>query len=301
MSDKRSGLVTLIGRPNSGKSTLLNQLVGEKISIVTDKPQTTRNVIRGIVSRPEGQIVLLDTPGVHRPVHSMNALMMKAVREAMSGVHVLALMVDVSQAFGQGDRFVLDLIAPVRVTKILILNKIDQIRKPDLLPMIDRYSKLSKFEEIVPISALTAENVETLVKVLFKLLPEAPPYYPEDQLSDRPERYIAAEIIREKLINLTNDELPYATAVSVDLFEEGETLCRIFATLHVERETQKGIVIGKGGHRLKEVGIAARQDLEKLLGRKVYLELHVRVSAAWRDDQGALKSFGVGDSGKGVS
>jgi len=299
MSTKRSGFVTLVGRPNSGKSTLLNLLVGEKISIVTDKPQTTRNVIRGIVSRAEGQIVLLDTPGVHKPLHSMNALMMKAVRDAMSDVNVLALMVDASQPFGRGDRFALDLIAPIRVAKILILNKIDRIRKPDLLPMIDRYSKLEKFEEIVPVSALKTENVETLVKVIFKLLPEAAPYYPEDQLSDLPERSIAAEIIREKLIMLTQDELPYSTAVRVDRFEEGETLCRLFATIHVERETQKGIVIGKGGRLLKEVGIAARQDLEKFLGRHVYLELHVRVSADWRNDEGVLKRFGVGNSGEG--
>src|SRR5262245_36483933 len=170
MSTQRSGFVTLVGRPNSGKSTLLNLLVGEKISIVTDKPQTTRNVIRGIVSRSEGQIVLLDTPGIHKPIHSMNSLMMKAVRDAMSDVHVLALIVDVLQPFGRGDRFALDLIAPIHVAKVLVLNKIDRIRKPELLPMIEHYSKLGKFEEIVPISALKGENVETLVNALFKLL-----------------------------------------------------------------------------------------------------------------------------------
>ena len=177
----------------------------------------------------------------------------------------------------------------------MILNKIDRVRKPDLLPLIDMYSKLAKFEEIVPISALRGENVETLVKVLFQLLPAGPPLYPEDQLSDRQERSIAAEIVREKLIDLTEDELPYSMAVSVDRFEEGEALCRIFATIHVERETQKGIVIGKGGRLLKEVGIAARKDLETLLGRQVYLELHVRVTADWRENDGALKNFGVGE------
>ena len=291
----RSGFVTLIGRPNSGKSTLVNQLVGEKISIVTDKPQTTRNVIRGIVTRPEGQLVLVDTPGVHKPIHRMNSLMMKSVRDAISDVDVLALMVDASQRFGKGDQFALELVAPLSPTKVLILNKIDTIKKPDLLPLIDMYSKLAKFEEIVPVSALSGENVETLVKVLFQLLPSGPPLYPEDQLTDRQERSIAAEMIREKLINLTEEELPYSMAVSVDRFEESEAICRIYATIHVERETQKGIVIGKAGRLLKEAGIAARQDLEKLLGRQVYLELHVKVTADWREDDEALRNFGVGE------
>ena len=290
----RSGFVTLIGRPNSGKSTLVNQLVGEKISIVTDKPQTTRNIIRGIVTRPEGQLVLVDTPGVHKPIHRMNSLMMKSVRDAISDVDVLALMVDASQRFGKGDQFALELVAPLSPTKVLILNKIDRIKKPDLLPLIDMYSKLAKFEEIVPVSALSGENVETLVKVLFQLLPSGPPLYPEDQLTDRQERSIAAEMIREKLINLTEEELPYSMAVSVDRFEESEAICRIYATIHVERETQKGIVIGKAGRLLKEAGIAARQDLEKLLGRQVYLELHVKVTADWREDDEALRNFGVG-------
>jgi GTP-binding protein Era len=226
----------------------------------------------------------------------MNSLMMKSVRDAMSEVDVIALMVDASQPFGKGDRFVLDLIASIKVQKILILNKIDRVRKPDLLPLIDQYSKLAQFDEIVPVAALTGENVEVLMTVLFKLLPEGPPYYPEDQLSDRQERSIAAEIIREKLIERTEDELPYSTAVSIDRFEEGETLCRIFATVHVERETQKGIVIGKRGHLLKEAGIAARQDLERLLGRQVHLEMRVRVTAGWRDDEARLKDLGVGDS-----
>jgi GTP-binding protein Era len=289
-----SGFVTLLGRPNSGKSTLLNRLVGEKISIVTDKPQTTRNVIRGIVTRPEGQIVLLDTPGIHKPIHRMNSLMMKSVRDAMSEVDAVALIVDASQPFGSGDQFALDLIAPVQIPRVLALNKIDRIRKPDLLPLMERYSKLAKFEELVPISALKGENVETLLTVLFKLLPESPALYPEDQISDRPERSIAAEIIREKLIERTGDELPYSTAVTIDRFEEGSALDRIFATIHVERETQKGIVIGKKGQLLKDAGIAARQDLEKLLGRQVYLELKVKVTPGWRDNDRALKSFGVG-------
>jgi GTPase len=294
-SATRSGFVTLVGRPNSGKSTLLNRLVGEKVSIVTDKPQTTRSVIRGIVTKPEGQIVFLDTPGIHKPVHRMNNLMMKAVREAIHEVDVVALMIDCSQPFGRGDQFVVELVNTISVPKVLILNKIDKVRKTELLPMIERYSKLANFAEIIPMSALRDANVEGLITVLMKFLPEGPFYYPDDQISDRPERAITAEIIREKLIEFTEDELPYATAVTVDHFEEGEKLHRIFATIHVERETQKGIVIGKKGQLLKEVGTAARKDLEKFLGRQVYLELRVKVTSGWRDDERALKDFGVGE------
>jgi GTP-binding protein Era len=221
--------------------------------------------------------------------------MMKSVRDAMSEVDVVAVMIDCSQPFGKGDQFVLDLVRTINVPKILLLNKVDKVRKPDLLPLMERYSKLSKFDEIVPLSALKGDNVEALLSILFRTLPTGPQYYPEDQLSDRQERSIAAELIREKLIDLTEDELPYSTAVTVDRFEEGEKLHRIFATIHVERETQKGIVIGKKGHLLKEVGIAARKDLEKLLGRQVFLELRVKVTASWRDNDTALKSFGLGE------
>lgn len=287
----RSGFVTLIGRPNSGKSTLLNELVGEKVSIVTDKPQTTRNIVRGIVTRPEGQIVFLDTPGIHKPIHKMNALMMDAVREAMGEVDVLALLVDVSERFGKGDQFTLDLIKPLDVPKILLLNKIDKIKKSELLPIIERYSKLDTFTEILPISALKKDNVDKLIGILFKLLPTGPFFYPEDQLSDRQERQLAAEIIREKVIDLTREELPYSIAVHVDRFEEGAKLQRIYATIHVERETQKGIVIGKGGQLLKEIGTAARLDIEKLLGQPVYLDLRVKVTPGWRDDDATLKTL----------
>jgi GTP-binding protein Era len=287
----RSGFVTLLGRPNSGKSTLLNELVGEKVSIVTAKPQTTRNIVRGIVTRPEGQIVFLDTPGVHKPVHKMNVLMMDSVREAIGEVDVLALLVDVSERFGTGDQFTLDLIKSLQVPKILLLNKIDKVKKMDLLPIIDRYSKVGTFTEILPISALKKDNVETFVQILFKLLPTGPFYYPEDQLSDRQERQLVAEIVREKVIDLTREELPYSVAVNVDRFEEGPKLQRIFATIHVERETQKGIVIGKGGQLLKEIGTAARVDIEKLLGQPVYLELRVKVTPGWRDDESRLKTL----------
>jgi GTPase len=288
-----SGFVTIAGRPNSGKSTLVNYLVGEKVTIVTDKPQTTRNVVRGIVTRPEGQIVLLDTPGVHKPIHRMNERMMQSVRDAMSEVDIVALIVDASEPFGRGDEFTLELIKPITAIKFLLFNKIDKIKKQDVLPQIDRYTKLASFEEVIPISAKTGENVDTLVSMFFKHLPEGPPYYPEDQISDQPERAIAAEMIREKLILLTRDELPYSTAVIIDRFEEGEALHRIHATIFVERESQKPIVIGKGGQTLKEIGTAARIDLEKFLGKKIFLELHVKVEKSWRDDAGALDRLGL--------
>ena len=288
----RSGFVSIVGRPNSGKSTLVNFLVGEKVSIVTDKPQTTRNVVRGIVTRPEGQIVLLDTPGVHKPIHRMNERMMQSVREAMTEVDVVALIVDASVPFGRGDEFTLELIKPVQTRKFLLLNKIDKIHKQDLLPQIEHYTKLAPFDEVIPISARTGDNVEVFVSELFRYLPVGPAYYPEYQISDQQERAIAAEMIREKLIVSTRDELPYSTAVVIDSFEEGEALHRIHATILVERESQKPIVIGKGGQLLKEVGSAARLDLEKFFGKKIFLELRVRVQKSWRDDEDTLERLG---------
>ena len=291
----RSGFVSLVGRPNSGKSTLLNRLVGEKVSIVTDKPQTTRRVVRGIVTRPEGQLIFLDTPGIHKPIHRMNDRMMKSVREAMAGVDLIVLIIDCSVAFGRGDEFTLELLKPVATRKILLLNKIDRIEKKTLLPLIDRYSRLAEFQEIIPISALTGENVERLLDTIFVYMPEGPMFYPPDQISDQPERAISAEIIREKLIILTEEEMPYSTAVVIDRFEEGEALHRIFATIFVERDSQKAIVIGKGGRKLKEIGTQARKDLETFFSRKIFLELHVTVKKKWRDDEQMLRSLGLGE------
>ena len=291
----KSGFVSIIGRPNSGKSTLLNRLVGEKVSIVTDKPQTTRHIVRGIVTRNEGQITFLDTPGIHKPVHRMNERMMKSVRDSMTDVDLIMLMVDSSAAFGRGDEFALDLLRPVTTKKILLLNKIDRIEKTKLLPVIDRYSKLGNFEEVIPISALTGDNVETLISLLFKYMAEGPHFYPDDQISDQPERSIAAEMIREKLVALTEEELPYSTAVVIDQFEEGDTMHRIFASVFVERDSQKSIVIGKGGQKLKEVGTEARKDLETFFDRKIFLELHVKVKKKWRDDDQTLRMLGLGE------
>lgn len=289
----KSGFVCIAGRPNSGKSTLLNRLVGEKISIVTDKPQTTRNVIRGIVTREEGQIVFLDTPGIHKPIHKMNERMMKFVRDSMADVDLVLLIVDASAPFGRGDQFTIDLIKPVTVPKFLLLNKIDSIPKKQLLPVIDRYSKLAEFHEVIPISALTGENVETVTQSIFKCLETGPAFYPEDQISDQPARAIAAEIIREKLIVATEEELPYSTAVVIDRFEEEPKIYRIFSTIYVERESQKGIIIGKSGQLLKQIGTEARQELEKFFEQKIYLELHVKVKKSWRDDDETLRTMGL--------
>ena len=291
----KSGFVSIVGRPNSGKSTLLNHLVGEKVSIVSDKPQTTRHVVRGIVTRPEGQIVFLDTPGIHKPIHRMNERMMKSVRDAMGDVDLILLIVDASASFGRGDEFTLELLKPVATKKFLLLNKIDRVAKKNLLPLMDRYSKAGSFEEIIPISALTGENVDSLVGQILEHLPEGPMFYPADQISDQHERSIAAEMIREKLIVFTEEEMPYSTAVVIDRFEEDEKLHRIFASIFVERESQKAIVIGKAGQKLKQIGTEARLELEAFFGRKIFLELHVKVRKHWRDDEGMLKSLGLGE------
>jgi len=291
----KSGFVSIVGRPNSGKSTLLNHLVGEKVSIVSDKPQTTRHVVRGIVTQPEGQIVFLDTPGIHKPIHRMNERMMKSVRDAMGDVDLILLIVDASASFGRGDEFTLELLKPVARNKFLLLNKIDRVAKKNLLPLMDRYSKAGSFEEIIPISALTGENVDSLVGQILEHLPEGPMFYPADQISDQHERSIAAEMIREKLIVFTEEEMPYSTAVVIDRFEEDEKLHRIFASIFVERESQKAIVIGKAGQKLKQIGTEARLELEAFFGRKIFLELHVKVRKHWRDDEGMLKSLGLGE------
>jgi len=291
----KSGFVSIVGGLNSGKSTLLNRVVGEKVSIVTDKPQTTRHVVRGIVNRPEGQITFLDTPGIHKPVHRMNERMMKSVRDAMADVDLILLIVDASAAFGRGEEFTLELLKPIGKKKFLLLNKIDRVAKKNLLPLMDRYSKAGSFEEIIPISALTGENVDSLVRQILEHLPEGPMFYPADQISDQHERSIAAEMIREKLIVFTEEEMPYSTAVVIDRFEEEEKLYRIFASIFVERDSQKPIVIGKAGQKLKQIGTEARLELEAFFARKVFLELHVKVKKHWRDDEGMLRSLGLGE------
>jgi GTP-binding protein Era len=279
------GYVAIVGRPNAGKSTLINALVGAKVSIVTAVPQTTRNRILGIVNRPGAQIVFMDTPGIHKPLSRLNNQMMRYVRAALEDRDLAVLIVDASSKFGKGDEFALQLLKQYSVKTILLLNKIDRMAKPRLLPLIDRYSKLHEFEEIIPISARSGDGLEELLRAVVARLPEGPALYPEDMYTDQPERFLAGEIIREKVIQQTQQEMPYVTAVLIDEFHESETLTRIHSTIVVERESQKPIVIGAGGHRIKEIGTAARHELEKLFPPKVFLELFVKVQRDWRDNQ----------------
>lgn len=285
----RSGFVSIVGRPNAGKSTLLNALVGEKIAIVTEKPQTTRTRIQGMVNvkaqkgRPAGQIVFIDTPGVHKPDSRLNRKMMQEIHAALESRDIVLLLVDASDRFGPADQFVIDLVQKSGGTAFLLLNKIDKLQKDKLLPVIEHYSKLHEFKEIIPISAIKRDGLEVLVDKIMRTLPEGPRYFPTDQLTDLPERFIAAEIIREKILLKTGKELPYATAVVVERFEDLPKLTRIAAAIYCERDGQKAILIGKGGQKLKEFGTSARIELEALLGKKVFLELFVKVKKDWRE------------------
>lgn len=285
----RSGFVSIIGRPNTGKSTLLNALVGEKVAIVTEKPQTTRTRIQGMVNlkaergRPAGQIVFIDTPGVHKPDSRLNRRMMQEIHAALESRDIILLMVDATEKFGHADQHVLDLVKSAGGTTFLLLNKIDKLQKERLLPLIEHYSKLHQFQEIIPISAAKKQGLDLLLDKIIRALPEGPRYFPEDQFTDLPEKFIAAEIVREKILLKTGKELPYATAVVVERFEDSERLLRIAAAIYCERDGQKAILIGKGGRKLKEIGTAARMELERLLGKKVFLELFVKIKAGWRE------------------
>ena len=284
----KSGYVAIVGRPNAGKSTLINALVGTKVSIVTPVAQTTRNRILGIVNRPDAQIVFMDTPGIHRPLSRLNEQMMAFVRQALSERDLVLLIVDASERFGRGDAFALQLLKQYAPRTILLLNKIDVIAKPRLLPLIDQYSKLHEFEEIIPISAREGSGLEAVMEAVLKCLPEGPQYYPVDMYTDQPERFLASEIIREKVISHTRQELPYVTAVLIDDFEEGKTITNIHATIVVERDSQRPIIIGAGGQQIKQIGTEARKELEKLFPPKVFLELFVKVEPHWRDNQGVV-------------
>jgi GTPase len=287
----RSGFVSIIGRPNAGKSTLLNKLVGEKVAIVTPKPQTTRNRILGIVNVPPrkgraaGQIVFIDTPGVHKPDSSLNKKMMREVHEALEGRDAILLIVDATQKFGPGDRFTLDLVKKVGGPVFLLLNKIDRLEKTRLLPMIAEYSHLHDFREIIPISALTGDGLELLLDRVMATLPEGPRYFPKDQITDQPERFLAAEIVREKVLLETAQEVPYASTVLVERWDESPRLTSIAAVIYCERDGQKKIIIGRGGEMLKKIGTAARHDIERVLGTRVFLELFVKVRPGWRESR----------------
>ncbi|HKZ48572.1 MAG: GTPase Era [Acidobacteria bacterium RBG_16_70_10] len=289
----RAGFVTVVGRPNVGKSTLVNRLVGQKVAIVSDKPQTTRNRILAVVNHPGAQIVLFDTPGIHKPVHEMNRRMVKtAVRSVGKGDLVLWL-VEVGEEVGGGDRFVRDVLARAGREVILAINKIDTVKRLRVLPAIDAYRSLLDFAEIVPISALTGDNVDRLEEVLQRHLPEGPALYPEDYLTDQPERFFVAEMVREQVLHHTRQEIPYASGVVIESFREEEGLVRIQAAILVERAGQKGILIGKGGSMLKTIGSAARQEIEAFLGTRIYLGLFVKVRENWRENEGLLAEMGL--------
>ncbi|HXN53659.1 MAG TPA: GTPase Era [Candidatus Acidoferrum sp.] len=280
----RAGFVAIVGRPNAGKSTLLNRLVGQKIAIVTSKPQTTRNRIQGIVTQKRGQIVFIDTPGLHDADSALGRQMMHEIAAAVEGIDVLLLIVDASRVSPQTDSMLIEKAQRFRGKTILVLNKVDAVPKPQLLPLIDRFSKEFEFAAIVPLSAIKGTGCDDLLDEVFRHLPESQPYFPEDQVTDQPERFLAAEIIREKAIRALHHELPYALAVFVDKFEETPRLLRIEATLNVERDTQKKILIGHKGAMLKKIGTEARNELESLLDAKVFLGLFVKVAPDWRDN-----------------
>lgn len=288
----RSGFISIIGRPNAGKSTLLNGILGEKISIVSPKPQTTRNIIRGIKNLEGCQMVFIDTPGIHKGKGLLNEFMVREATSALRDVDAIVYLVEADRKISEDDRFIISSLKGARCPIVLGINKIDKIDRREILPLIAEYSGLLPFKEVVPISALTGDGVNLLVDILSALLPEGPKYFPDDVLTDVPERFIVAEIIREKVFRFTKEEVPYSVAIVIDKFHEKKEIISISATINVERESQKGIVIGKGGSMLKRIGTAAREDIERLLGSKVFLELFVKVQQEWTKKPGALKEFG---------
>jgi len=287
----KSGFVAIVGRPNAGKSTLVNTLVGRKVSIVTPKPQTTRNRIQGILNRDDAQVVLVDTPGIHKPANVLSRQMMDELQHALEGIDVLALIADASVDFGAGDRFAIQWVQRFHGPVFLLLNKVDRIPKTRLLPLIERYNREFDFAETFPISALTGLGSFDLVNGWLKCLPEHPPYFEPDQFTDQPERFLAAEIIREKAIIATREEVPHSIAVLIDNYDEGEKLLRIRATMYVEREGQKGILIGKGGSTMKKIGTQARLELESILGAHIFLELFVKVQPGWRQNSSIVRQL----------
>jgi len=287
----KSGFVAIVGRPNAGKSTLVNHLVGRKVAIVSSRPQTTRNRIQAIVNRENAQMVLIDTPGMHKPETALGRQMIQEIEQALEGIDVVALLVDASKDFDPEDHWPLERLQRFHGPRFLLLNKIDLIPKTRLLPLIEMYHREAEFAEIVPVSALTGDGLPLLLDEFVEYLPEGQPYFPPDQFTDQPERFLAGEIIREKVIASTHAEVPHAVAVLVDDFRETPNLIRIRAAIHVEREGQKGIVIGRGGEMLKKIGTTARHELEELLGAKVFLELYVKVRRDWRDNPALVREL----------
>ena len=299
----KSGFVAILGRPNVGKSTLLNALVGSKVSIVTHRPQTTRDAIQGVVTREEGQIVLVDSPGIHQPRQELGKHMMREVRRAASGCHLVVVVVDAAAPFHRGDQAAIELARGLRIPALLVLNKIDLLKsKLPLLPHIERYREMDAFDDFVPLSARRGENTDLLLKLIFERLPDAPPFYDEDYITDQPERFLAAELIREQVIKQTQQEVPHSIAVLIETWEEKQAstrsakrkslpLLRLGATIYVERAGQKGIMIGAGGEKLKQIGTFAREQLQICFGRKVFLELFIKVLPKWRDQPAFVQSL----------
>jgi GTP-binding protein Era len=287
-----SGFVSIIGRPNVGKSTLLNALVGEKISIVSDKPQTTRNRVTGILTLPEAQVIFLDTPGLHKPKGRLNEYMVKVAKDACAEVDIVLFMAEADKNPGEAEKEIIEFLKGLRTKVFLVINKIDLVPKDALLPLINKYSSIYNFAEIVPVSSLKGKNLPDLRKTIIDYLPEGPQYYPEDEMTEQPERFIAAEIIREKIFRMTKDEVPYSTAVLVEEMKEHGDKIYTRADIYVEKDSHKGIIIGANGQMLKKIGQAARKDIERLLGSEIYLELWVKVKKDWREKPGALREMG---------
>lgn len=293
MTEHKSGFVSIIGRPNVGKSTFVNRVIGHKIAIMSDKAQTTRNKIQGVMTRDDAQIIFIDTPGIHKPKHKLGDYMMRVAKNTLSEIDAIMFMVNVNEDIGRGDEYIMEMLKNVKTPIFLVLNKIDLVHPDTLMPKIEQYQSYMDFTDIIPISALEGLNVDHFIDVLKSFLPEGPKYYPDNQISDHPEQFVVSEIIREKILHLTSEEIPHAIGVNVDrMIKEDEDKLRIEATIYVERDSQKGIVIGKGGKKLKEVGKRARRDIEMLLGSKVYLELWVKVQRDWRNKVNFIRQIG---------
>ncbi|QHW37108.1 GTPase Era [Staphylococcus ursi] len=293
MSEYKSGFVTIIGRPNVGKSTFVNRVIGHKIAIMSDKAQTTRNKIQGVMTQEDAQIVFLDTPGIHKPKHKLGDYMMKVAKNTLSEIDAVMFMVNVNEEIGRGDEYIMEMLKTVKTPVFLVLNKIDLVHPDALMPRIEQYQRYMDFAEIIPISALEGHNVDHFINVLKAYLPEGPQYYPDGQISDHPEQFVVSELIREKILQTTSEEIPHAIGVNVErMTQESEDRVHIEAVIFVERDSQKGIVIGKGGKKLKEIGKRARLDIEYLLGSKVYLDLWVKVQKDWRNKSSFIKQMG---------
>ncbi|MFD2630860.1 GTPase Era [Oceanobacillus kapialis] len=293
MENFKSGFVAIIGRPNVGKSTFMNRVIGQKIAIMSDKAQTTRNKIQGVLTQDDSQIVFIDTPGIHKPKHRLGDFMVKTAENTLNEVDAILFMINAKEGYGRGDQYILDLLQNVNRPVYLVINKIDLIHPDDLFPLIEQYKDKLEFQEVIPISALEGNNVTHLLDVLKAKLPEGPQYYPEDQVTDHPERFVITELIREKVLQLTREEIPHSIAVVMENMEKRDNnSLYIQATIVTERKTQKGILIGKQGSMLKNIGKYARQDIEALLGSKIYLELWVKVKKDWRNKQNQLHEYG---------